>query len=559
MDRPAGPDAHIMAAGPFLQTVRGHWPTQPDVRSKPAGPFPQAATVGWPCRPTPCHIMQRQAGLLWQKPAAQRPATPYSLHDQAYPHVPSDSSPPIAKRRSLSCESVIADLTLSPGLILNTADSAVHPLPSNWPFPTELALKILEDMLPQDLQSIVQVSCFFRELVAPIYLRSLGLQFDDESLHVTTQACFFLLLYRHTALFRAPRYLRCDLFDADDCHLEALQNFVKSLEGTQALFISIVKDGEMLGDFAPLFQTIQHSGCRSLRFSDREASCLAYPPPILPDVIAIENPTSRRNFHIFYADSPIFFSRSVVALTLTALQNPSLTDLSLTRTSLSALQWTVIMHDINLTQLKFLSIDCKCPTVALVDFLTWHEVHQLWLHSIDDGTGQPCPPLDMDIPRIPMHSLRTLSGPHWYLVSLLNKIHIPQCIQTLDLQLDATFLESTPNYLSAILDITQQFVAIDSLQLNFYDGSLISENFDVTLDVDNQTIPAKKLTIYLPHWYKYSDQHPLFHCSPWLQVFQHVENVCLRPGYMSLSERQELEVAFCHPKHPYNLDIGHYI
>jgi hypothetical protein len=63
--------------------------------------------------------------------------------------------------------------------------------------------------------------------------------------------------------------------------------------------------------------------------------------------------------------------------------------------------------------------------------------------------------------------------------------------------------------LSAILDITQQFVAIDSLQLNFYDGSLIPESFDVTLDVDNRTIPAKKLPIYLPHWYKYSNQHPL--------------------------------------------------
>jgi hypothetical protein len=38
--------------------------------------------------------------------------------------------------------------------------------------------------------------------------------------------------------------------DADDRHLEALQNFLDSLEGIQAPFISIVKDGEMLGDFA---------------------------------------------------------------------------------------------------------------------------------------------------------------------------------------------------------------------------------------------------------------------------------------------------------------------
>ncbi|KAG0697968.1 hypothetical protein DFH29DRAFT_1071366 [Suillus ampliporus] len=44
-----GPNAQSMLAGPFLQTVRGDWPTQPDMRNEQAGPFPQAATVGWPC------------------------------------------------------------------------------------------------------------------------------------------------------------------------------------------------------------------------------------------------------------------------------------------------------------------------------------------------------------------------------------------------------------------------------------------------------------------------------------------------------------------------------
>lgn len=113
----------------------------------------------------------------------------------------------------------------------------------------------------------------------------------------------------------------------------------------------------------------------------------------------------------------------MVAFTLTSLQNPSLTDLSLTHTSLSTLQWTVMISDINLTQLNFLSIDCNCPIAALVEFLTRHEVWQLWLYSMDHYTDQPL--LGMDIPRIAVHSLHTLSGPHWYLVSLLHKIHMP--------------------------------------------------------------------------------------------------------------------------------------
>lgn len=111
--------------------------------------------------------------------------------------------------------------------------------------------------LPQDLQSIVQVSCLSQELVAPNHLYTLGLHFDDQSLHISTQAYFSLLLYRCIALFYVLKYLWYNLLDADDCHLKALQNFLDLLKDMQAPFISIVKDGEMLGNFAPLFQTIQ--------------------------------------------------------------------------------------------------------------------------------------------------------------------------------------------------------------------------------------------------------------------------------------------------------------
>ncbi|KAG2103037.1 hypothetical protein BD769DRAFT_1676486 [Suillus cothurnatus] len=333
------------------------------------------------------------------------------------------------------------------------------------------------------------------------------------------------------------------------------------LGSNSSLFISIVKDGEMLGDFAPLFQCIRDSGCRSLRFSDREASHLAYPPLILPDFIAVMDPAITNNFHIFHANSTIFFSRSMVALTVSSLQNSSLTDLSLTHTSLSILQWTVLMRDIHFPQLHFLSIDVECPPTVLIDFLTQHGVHQLWLYSMH---LEVISPYGMDLaqnvttPCIPIHSLRSLTGPHWYISLLLDKARLPLCIQNLDLELDGHFLTSTPNYLSAILYITQQCVFMDHLRLSFYDGSLIYQSFDVLLD-EYRTIPVKNLTIFLPHWYKYSSRHPLFSCSPWLQAFHHVEKVCLRPGDTTASERQELEATFRRPDNPYCLDIGLWI
>lgn len=373
-------------------------------------------------------------------------------------------------------------------------------------------LKILEDMPSRDLRAVAQVSCLSRELAAPLYFRSVGLLFDDDSLRISTQACLALLLYRRSTLFRAPTYVRCNLLDADDRHLQALSSFVELLGSKLSSFVSIVKDGEMWGDFRPLFQSIQDSGCRSLRFSDRDASHHAYPPPILPDLLAASDPATH-NLHIFHANSPIFFSKSMVALTLSSLRNSSLTDLSLTHTSLSVLQWTVLMRDTHLPQLHFLSINVECPTTALVEFLTRHEVHQVWVCSMrpkivsfDD---------DMDLaqnmtsaPRIPIHGLRSFAGPHWYLMSLLDKVRLPLRMQNLDLELDGHFLTSTPNYLSAILDITQQFTFIDHLRLSFYDGSMIPQNFDILLG-EYRTIPVKNLTIFLPHWYKYASRHPL--------------------------------------------------
>ncbi|KAG2108343.1 hypothetical protein BD769DRAFT_1675345 [Suillus cothurnatus] len=162
-----------------------------------------------------------------------------------------------------------------------------------------------------------------------------------------------------------------------------------------------------------------------------------------------------------------------------------------------------------------------------------------------------------DTPHIPLHSLRILAGPLWYLASLLQKVRVPLRIQTLELYLNEESLASTPNYLSAILDITQQFIAIDCLGLSFYHQSLISGSFDLPLD-EYQTIPVRKVMIYLPHWYRYSDQHPLICCSPWLGVFDHVEEVYLKPGNITSSERLELKDTFHCPEHPYHLDIGSY-
>ncbi|KAG2103651.1 hypothetical protein BD769DRAFT_1676361 [Suillus cothurnatus] len=156
----------------------------------------------------------------------------------------SGGSFPIPKRCawSQSRSSVIADPM---ELTLGTKVSVIQAPSLCWPFPNELVLKILKDMPSRDLQAIMQVSCLSWELAAPLYLHSINLLFNNDTLRISTQ------------------YLRCNLLYADDCHLQVLLNFMELLGSNSSLFVSIVKDGEMLGDFAPLFQYIRDSGCRS--------------------------------------------------------------------------------------------------------------------------------------------------------------------------------------------------------------------------------------------------------------------------------------------------------
>ncbi|KAG1729429.1 hypothetical protein EDB19DRAFT_1832376 [Suillus lakei] len=274
---------------------------------------------------------------------------------KALEEVPSGSSPPTPKRCFLPHSPVIANLIVPTP---RTADSAVQS--PYWPFPNELVLDILEKLLAQDLRPIVQVSCLSQELAAPLYFHSVGLQFDDKSLLISTQACLTLLLYRHTTLFHMP--------------------------------------------------------------------------------------------------------------------NPS-----------------------------------KTPTAGVLGsqirkHLTMHILCQFFLTS---SLFQP-PTDETDTPHIPLHSLRILTGPLWYLVSLLHKVHVPLHIQTLKLHLDEESLASTPNYLSS------QFI--------YHIGTSIQINTP----------------------------------CPWLGVFDDVEEVCLRPGNIMSSEHLELEDAFYHPEHPYHLDIGSY-
>ncbi|KAG0693548.1 hypothetical protein DFH29DRAFT_1007204 [Suillus ampliporus] len=289
-------------------------------------------------------------------------------------------------------------------------------------------------------------------------------------------------------------------------------------------------------DLASLFQLIKDLGCSSFSYSssDTEDLCTIVPLP-LPG----SNTSTGCNLRRLSVDSPMFFSPYVASLTLTTLRDSPLTDLSLTHTGLSGIQWAALLQNVHLPLLRMLT-----------------NVGQLWIHP-----GQTVFPPKLQIhssqklsrqtpqqiPSSRVLALSVLGGPPSYLISLLATIHSAPYIRNLSLGFGE---DLNSNHLSAVLDITQYFMSIQALQLNFFDASQNASLFDVPCD-EHCTVPAKHLTISV----RGSDPDTLlFRCRPWLDAFHELESVEIQAKYTGPSEK--LKIVFSCLGHPFQLKIN---
>jgi hypothetical protein len=359
---------------------------------------------------------------------------------------------------------------------------------------------IVQHLPATDLRSITQVSCLSKDLAAPLYLQSIGLHAEQTWLRVNAQTCLALPLYTRTTFFCVPRFLRCDLHGTGDHDLTALKIFLQFLKGVQSKPMTsvICFDAPPGLDLASLFQLVKDLGCSSFSYSssDTEDSYTIVPLP-LPG----SNTSAGCNLRRLSVDSPMFFSPYVASLTLATLRDSPLTDLSLTHTGLSGIQWAALLRNVHLPLLRMLTVDIECPPDVLAEFLIPHQnVGQVWIHP---GQTVFSPKLQIhssqklsrqtsqQIPSSRVLALSVLGGPPWYLISLLATIHSAPYIRNLSLRFEEDF---NSNHLSAVLDVTQYFTSIQALQLNFLDTSQNASLFDVPCD-EHRTVPAKHLTI----------------------------------------------------------------
>ncbi|KAG1895986.1 uncharacterized protein F5891DRAFT_1193616 [Suillus fuscotomentosus] len=415
---------------------------------------------------------------------------------------------------------ILSHRTHSRAVTLNGRTISPIPLSCWWPFPNELLLIIFGYLPAIDLMSITQVSVLLKDLAAPLYFQAVGLHVEQTWLRVNAQSCLALLLYTRTTSFCVPRFLHCDLHGSVDRDLTALQTFLEFLKGIQS-------------------KPMSSSGIWAAPASDIQAEIQNTHSPAVFSRLA----------HVF--------SPRVASFTLATLRDSPLSDLSLTNTALSGIQWAMLLPNVHLPLLRMLTVDIECPPAVLAGFLACHQnVTQVWIHP---GQTLSLPILQQKRSSQKLRSqtshqsqstldLSVLGGPLWYIASLLTSVYPAPCIRRLSLRFEENFI---PNYLSAILDITQHFTAIQALKLSFFDASHAANCFDVLFE-EHRIVHAKSLNIAV---YGPDPDDLMVHCRPWLNAFHGLECVELQARHLS-GTSEKLGAIFSCPDKPFQLKIS---
>ncbi|KAG1736393.1 uncharacterized protein EDB91DRAFT_1250006 [Suillus paluster] len=438
--------------------------------------------------------------------------------------IPHGSLPPSPKKHSLSCSYAIADLT--------TADLP-HKIPQGHSKRKEYGDTPDGSFPPSYKRRTLSRSYAIADLTTADLPHKIPQEHSKRKAYGDMLDGSFPPSFKRHTLSRS--YVIADLTAHSATEERSVDPvlFLHSLKGVQSKPMSSIMcfDAPPGVDLASLFQLIKDLDCSSF------------------------NPSAVSSLRRLSVDLPMFFSPCVASLTLATLQDSPLTDLSLTYTGLSSIQWAALLRNVHLPLLQMLTVDIECPPNVLAEFLIRHQnVGQLWIHL--GSTLSPKLPNHalqkvsrqtlQHIPNSHLLHLNVLGGPPCYLVSLLAIIHSAPCIRNLSLQFGENL---TSNHLSAVLDVTQHFTSIQALQLSFFDASHTASHFNVPYD--GRTVPSKHLTISVCGPYP---DALLFRCHPWLDAFHELESVELQAKCTSSFEK--LAELFSRTDNPFQLKIS---
>jgi hypothetical protein len=313
------------------------------------------------------------------------------------------------------------------------ADVSNSALPKSWlilALPTEVLVLIFKLLNSRDLRAMTQVSRHLLEVVCPLYMAALGLDYSCKgALNVSCAAYSALSVWRRSTHYRPLATLFC-WFSVipSEAVWEVIQveNFFLTHPSIQSVEFGTASIGNS-AVFARLLRSIQFTDCRELRFGCFGSLFSAmmtrrYPRSLTPSTFSLDQ------LELFHANACFLFSTSFIDFTINTILSSPIKDLSLTETELTSQQWAKLLWRLNVPTLQSLFIDGEVPVVTLSKFLSRHsDLRKLYI--------LPCLRSSFRSyrSRLQLPKLEILFGPAAFVDVFLSSFDLPSTLQHLSI------------------------------------------------------------------------------------------------------------------------------
>ncbi|KAI6094500.1 hypothetical protein F5141DRAFT_1069494 [Pisolithus sp. B1] len=255
-----------------------------------------------------------------------------------------------------------------------------------WSLPDELLMLVLAYLPRKSLWTLTQVCRLFREIASPPLFKILHFEPPQApaTLHIEFGMLEALSVWRRTDAFIMPVSIWFSVTGATtDRHLKALSTFFESLQGCEPaprVHLQLPTAPRQPTDsFVRLLDCIQASGCKNFHCHDVQQTYGVPRTSLKSSSFTNATPSRGSKFEVLELTSSLFFSPMIIPFTIATLCSSPITHLTLTNTSLTAMQWSTLLKHLSMQHLLSLRVDSSCPIQSLVNFLAHHSIRDLIL------------------------------------------------------------------------------------------------------------------------------------------------------------------------------------
>ncbi|KAH7917166.1 hypothetical protein BV22DRAFT_1052632 [Leucogyrophana mollusca] len=399
-----------------------------------------------------------------------------------------------------------------------------------WTLPTELLFAIASYLSGKALHSLTQVCRRLYDIAGPMFMKECGLQPSGNGAVVAMKGNAYdaLMVWRRSPSFPPPQGMWWCSLHSSDSHrqINQLRQFCSTVSITapsHSVHLSCWGnvDPHVL---LPLLRTITCMGSSQIDYLglSPHTPCLAG----IDD--AISEPTLHTRLHEFRPCSSIFFTSPILHYTLLTMRSPTLRNLSLERTGLSASQWARLLPQLEIPNLVQIRIADSCTVTTFAKFLRRHplveDIFVSW-----DASGHYVSAFKKPFGDIRLPYLCYLSGPAHYMDGLIQRLEAPPRLFGLSLSFERAGTWGIP-FVKEIIRCVKMCNTVDHLSIKIPNRSLPATCFALG---GNEPALHHVVSVSISCWEKsaLSTSHGddiLVLISKWLPVFSNLKRLHLK-------------------------------